>query len=511
MRESNSQTATSALLQILVQSTESDEGQHVRKANTNDARKAREPQVAQPGSAGTGIPEKRTLFSSSERMEAIESLRCPESMDRASEDGTRSQDGHASQDGTGPKERNVRLGYIELQDSEPEADGLLEVISRIDGHDARTLLDTGCSTYVLSEEYVAKMGIRRIMMPQKQPIELAVSNARPIQLTHRTPRLRISIGTTTVEKTFYILPLPHFDAIIGMPFFNENKVDLSNINNGKLGINGCNVPLQGHYEVTPGMTPQIAMLSRADLKRIIRQDQIGEAYIMAIRIAKDEEKGNEPDWINHEYGSVFSEGLPAHMPPERAIDHQIPLLPDMPPPFKGIFRLSQMELRELKKQLDQLLAEGKISPSTSPYGAPVLFVKKKDGTLRMCIDYRALNSQTVKNRYALPRIDELLDRLHDAKIFTKLDLTSRYYQIAITPSDRYKTAFRTRYGHYEFNVMPFGLTNAPATFQTLMNEIFRDLLDVCVIVYLDDILVYSKDPKDHEQHLRQVLDRLKKH
>ena len=199
------------------------------------------------------------------------------------------------------------------------------------------------------------------------------------------------------------------------------------------------------------------------------------------------------------------------MPPERAIDHQIPLLPDMPPPFKGIFRLSQMELRELKKQLDQLLAEGKISPSTSPYGAPVLFVKKKDGTLRMCIDYRALNSQTVKNRYALPRIDELLDRLHDAKIFTKLDLTSGYYQIAITPSDRYKTAFRTRYGHYEFNVMPFGLTNAPATFQTLMNEIFRDLLDVCVIVYLDDILVYSKDPKDHEQHLRQVLDRLKEH
>jgi hypothetical protein len=129
----------------------------------------------------------------------------------------------------------------------------------------------------------------------------------------------------------------------------------------------------------------------------------------------------------------------------------------------------------------------------------------------MCIDYRALNSQTVKNRYALPRIDELLDRLHDAKIFTKLDLTSRYYQIAITPSDRYKTAFRTRYGHYEFNVMLFSLTNAPATFQTLMNEIFRDLLDVCVIVYLDDILVYSKDPKDHEQHLRQVLDRLKEY
>src|SRR5437763_12703839 len=127
----------------------------------------------------------------------------------------------------------------------------------------------------------------------------------------------------------------------------------------------------------------------------------------------------------------------------------------------------------------------------------------------MCIDYRALNSQTVKNRYVLPRIDELLDQLFGAKRFSKIDLTSGYWQIAIAAADRYKTAFRTRYGHYEFNVMPFGLTNAPATFQTLMNNIFRDLLDVCVIVYLDDIFVYSKSKEEHEQHLRQVLQRLK--
>jgi hypothetical protein len=136
----------------------------------------------------------------------------------------------------------------------------------------------------------------------------------------------------------------------------------------------------------------------------------------------------------------------------------------MPPLFKDIFRLSQIELRELKKQLDQLLAEGKISLSTSFYSAPVLFVKKKDRILRIYIDYRALNSQIVKNRYALPRIDELLDRLHDAKIFTKLDLTSRYYQIAITLLDRYKTAFRTRYSYYEFNIMLFSLTNALVIF-----------------------------------------------
>lgn len=128
----------------------------------------------------------------------------------------------------------------------------------------------------------------------------------------------------------------------------------------------------------------------------------------------------------------------------------------------------------------------------------------------MCIDYRALNSQTVKNRYALPRIDDLLDQLYGAKRFTKIDLTSGYWQIAIAAGDRHKTAFRTRYGNYEFNV-PFGLINAPATFQSLMNDIFRDMLNICVVVYLDDILIYSKNDEDHEMYVRQVLQRLREH
>ena len=191
------------------------------------------------------------------------------------------------------------------------------------------------------------------------------------------------------------------------------------------------------------------------------------------------------------------------------MDHEIPLKSDMPSSFKGIFRLSQFELRELKQQLDQLLRDDKIKPSTSPYDASILFAKKKNDKLRICIDYRALNSQTIQNRYALPRIDELFDRLHGAKVFSKLDLISDYYQIVIKSKDRYKTAFRTRYDHYEFNVMSFGLTNASITFQILMNDIFRDLLDICVIVYLDDILVYSKNKDEHEQHLRQVLQCLK--
>src|SRR5213078_3120564 len=313
-----------------------------------------------------------------------------------------------------------------------------------------------------------------------------------------------------------------------MPFFIKNEVDLTELDTGVIKVNRSKVLLEDTPEMSMKelldgtKTPTIALISRKTLKKELRHNKVDKLYLARIQeVSEDQTKkgitvisegGDEiPEWIEKEYGKVFREGLLPHLPPTRSVDHQIPLKPDMPPPFRGIYRLSQMELQELKCQLDQLLKDGKISPSTSPYGAPVLFVKKKDGTLRMCIDYRALNSQTIQNRYALPRIDELFDRLHGAKIYSKIDLTSGYYQIGIDPKNRYKTAFRTRYRHYEFNVMPFGLTNAPATFQTLMNDIFRDLLDICVILYLDDILIYSKNKEEHEQQLRQVLQRLKDH
>jgi len=305
-----------------------------------------------------------------------------------------------------------------------------------------------------------------------------------------------------------------------MPFFRENEIDLTGMDTGIIEVNGSKIPIRSDSDTSSeeslrnAETPMIGMVSKKRLKKELRREQIDELYLAMVQEVPGQEvpeKEKVPNWILEEYGTVLREALPPEMPPMRTVDHQILLKPDMPPPFKGIFRLSQFELHELKKQLDQLLRDGKIKPSTSPYGAPVLFIKKKDDTLRMCIDYRALNSQTIMNRYALPRIDELFDRLHGAKVFSKLDLTSGYYQIAIDPEDRHKTAFRTRYRHYEFNVMPFGLTNTSATFQTLMNNIFRDLLNVCVVVYLDDILVYSKNEEEHEQQLRQVLQRLKDH
>ncbi|GJP78554.1 hypothetical protein CLOP_g8845, partial [Closterium sp. NIES-67] len=178
--------------------------------------------------------------------------------------------------------------------------------------------------------------------------------------------------------------------------------------------------------------------------------------------------------------------------------------------FRAPYRLSPTELTDMKKQIEYLLAKGLIRPSTSPYGAPVLFTPKPDGSLRMCIDYRALNKQTIKNKYPIPRIDDLLDQLRGATVFSKLDLRSGYWQIRMADNSIHKTAFRTRYGSYEYLVMPFGLTNAPATFQAEMNHILRPLLDECVVVYLDDILIYSRDMKQHVEHLRRVFEILRR-
>ncbi|KAL0544078.1 hypothetical protein IC582_019189 [Cucumis melo] len=171
--------------------------------------------------------------------------------------------------------------------------------------------------------------------------------------------------------------------------------------------------------------------------------------------------------------------------------------------------MTPAELKELKVQLQELLDKGFIRPSVSPWGAPVLFVKKKDGSMRLCIDYRELNKVTVKNRYPLPRIDDLFDQLQGATVFSKIDLRSGYHQLRIKEGDVPKTAFRSRYGHYEFIVMSFGLTNAPAVFMGLMNRVFREFLDTFVIVFIDDILIYSKTEAEHEEHLRIVLQTLR--
>nr|GFC50086.1 putative reverse transcriptase domain-containing protein [Tanacetum cinerariifolium] len=173
------------------------------------------------------------------------------------------------------------------------------------------------------------------------------------------------------------------------------------------------------------------------------------------------------------------------------------------------YRLAPSKMKELSEQLQELSDKGFIRPSSSPWGALVLFVKNKDGSFRMCIDYRELNKLTLKNRYPLPRIDDLFDQLQGSSIYSKIDLRLGYHQLRVREQDISKTAFRTRYGHYEFQVMPFGLTNAPTVFMDLMNRVCKLYLDTFVIVFIDDILIYSKNEKEHEEHLKKILGLLK--
>ncbi|GJY96965.1 putative reverse transcriptase domain-containing protein [Tanacetum coccineum] len=224
---------------------------------------------------------------------------------------------------------------------------------------------------------------------------------------------------------------------------------------------------------------------------------------------KSEKKRLEDVPIVWDFPDVFPEDLPG-LPPTRQVEFQIDLIPGAAPVARAPYRLAPSEMKELSEQLKELSDKGFIRPSSSPWGAPVLFVKKKDGSFRMCIDYRELNKLTVKNRYPLPRIDDLFDQLQGSSVYSKIDLRSGYHQLRVREEDIPKTAFRTRYGHYEFQVMPFGLTNAPAVFMDLMNRVCKPYLDKFVIVFIDDILIYSKNKQEHEEHLKLILELLKK-
>ncbi|CAM6094669.1 unnamed protein product [Calypogeia fissa] len=202
--------------------------------------------------------------------------------------------------------------------------------------------------------------------------------------------------------------------------------------------------------------------------------------------------------ILEEFIDVLSQKLPKGLPPRREVDHQIELKPGLAPQAKAPYRLNLNERMMLKDALEQLINQGFIRPSKSPYGALALFVLKKDGTLRLCANYRVLNKQTVKNRYLILHMDDLFDCLAGARKFSKVDLRFGYYQIRMAKGDEYKTAMRIRFGSFEFLVMPFGLCNATAIFMKIMNTIFHDLLDQGVVVFIDDILVYSKTLEEHE-------------
>ncbi|GJW27274.1 putative reverse transcriptase domain-containing protein [Tanacetum coccineum] len=227
-------------------------------------------------------------------------------------------------------------------------------------------------------------------------------------------------------------------------------------------------------------------------------------------------RGCTLNFINHPFNIdlmpvelVFPEDLPG-IPPTRQVEFQIDLIPGAAPVARAPNRLAPSKMKELLDQLKELSNKGFIRSSSSPWGAPILFVKKKDGSFRMCIDYRKLNKLTVKNRYLLPRIYDLFDQLQGSSVYSKIDLRSGYHQLRVREEDIPKTAFKTRYGHYEFQVMPFSLTNAPAVYMDLINRVCKPYLDKFVIVFIDNILIYSKSKQEHEEHLKLILKLLKK-
>jgi hypothetical protein len=308
---------------------------------------------------------------------------------------------------------------------------------------------------------------------------------------------------------FYVADITT-DVILGMPWLkNENpRIDWK-LKTVDIEHNGAVIQWRGLDE---NAKTEVKEISAKQAGRAIRKG----AQLFAVFIR------NEPHFdadtphvalqgLLKEYSDVFPKDLPPGLPPRRDVDHGIDLLPGSTPPHRAPYRMSPTELKELDRQILDLLEKGMIRPSKSPFGAPVLFVKKSDGALRMCMDYRALNKLTVKNRYPLPRIDDMFDQLQGAKVFSKIDKRDAYHQVRIREEDIPKTAFRTRYGHYEWLVLPFGLTNAPATYQTLSNHIFRPYLDKFCVVYLDDILIYSRSIEDHIEHLRLVLNVLREH
>jgi hypothetical protein len=341
-----------------------------------------------------------------------------------------------------------------------------------------------------------------------------------------------------LHDDFLQLPLPTFDLILGMPWLRKYNptIDWSS-STLTLPPSPLLSLLQSsnHHPSTPLPAPlQRCRLSTRLIKKALRDGE--DVYLLFARVvqhqdttrvslsssehilhaisADDSLPSRHPDAARliDEFRDVFPDDLPVGLPPERFIDHKIKLQPDAAPTFQNHRRLSPRDLDELREHLDDLLKHGFIRASHSPYGAPVVFAKKANDTKRrFCVDYRDLNTITIKDKYPIPRIDELLDRLHGAKYFTKLDLRSGYHQVRVAPADVEKTAFNTRYGQFEFLVLPFGLTGAPSTFMHLMNQVLNPFIDKFVVVYLDDILIYSQDLEQHKQHVRAVLEQLRKH
>ncbi|CAI7868959.1 unnamed protein product [Closterium sp. NIES-53] len=321
--------------------------------------------------------------------------------------------------------------------------------------------------------------------------------------------LHLQMGPLRWKPTLPVTNIKGLDLILGRDFLKKFNPEINWV------TRTANIYNQDRRVPLPNWsnTGDIPKETLARFEKDVKQTMAGFVALVTNEDEGERKTLELPPAIQkllEEFEDVLPDDLPDQLPPYQTHQHEIIEEPGSKPTFRAPYRLSPTELADMKKQIEYLLDKGLIQPSTSPYVAPVLFTPKPDGSLRMCIDYRALNKQTIKNKYPIPRINDLLDQLRGATVFSKLDLRSGYWQIRMADNSIHKTAFRTQYVSYEYLVMPFGLTNAPATFQAEMNHILRPLLDECVVVYLDDILIYSRDMKQHIEHLRRVFEILQR-
>ena len=367
---------------------------------------------------------------------------------------------------------------------------------------ASVLFDSGADFSFISLDFKRRLGLKTCKLGRRFEIELA--DGKSILTDKVTRGCKLTLCDHNFEIDLLPVTLGSFDVVVGMDWLAAMRAVIV------CGEKIVQIPLakgeilsvQGERHGTP-----LRIITCMKAQKCLRK---GYHAFLAHVVNKDSaERELEEIPVVRDFPDVFPEDLPG-LPPPRQVEFRIDLVPGAAPVARSPYRLAPSEMQELSNQLQELLDKGFIRPSFSPWGAPVLFVKKKDGSFRMCIDYRELNKLTIKNRYPLPRIDDLFDQLQGSSYFSKIDLRSGYHQLKIQEEDVPKTAFRTRYGHYKFLVIPFGLTNAPAVFMDLMNRVCKPYLDKFVIVFIDDILIYSRNEKDHSDHLRLVLELLRK-
>ncbi|GKD48470.1 putative nucleotidyltransferase, ribonuclease H [Tanacetum coccineum] len=349
---------------------------------------------------------------------------------------------------------------------------------------ASVLFDAGADRSFVSYAFSKYIDIHPTTLDTNYSVELADGKSLTTNTILRGCTLNLQNHLFKID--LLLIELGSFNVIIGMDWMAEHRAEV--------------VCYEKYIRVPYGNDMLIIQGKRSGVKNESRSEEeeteIPERLIEDVPIVK-------------KFSEVFPEDLPG-LPPTRQVEFHIELIPEAKPVARAPYRLAPAKMKELAEKLKELSDKGFIRPCSSPWGAPILFDKKKDGSFRMCIDYRELNKLTVKNRYPLPRIDNLFDQLQGSSIYLKIDLRSGYHQLRVREEDIPKTAFRTRYGHYEFRVIPFGLTNALAVFMDLMKRMCKPYLDKFVTVFIDDILIYSRNEREHEEHLKTILELLKK-